>query len=138
MIENRGLFPVAVAMLAASSRLLAAAAEPGPKVDYNRDVRPILSENCFECLGPDEKARATAGSEANNNWQRTQVAPSVLPRLEKAGLCPSPGAGKEALLRRLSLDLIGLPPSPKELDAFLADTSPDAYDKQVERLLASP
>lgn len=62
----------------------------------------------------------------------------VLATLERENLEPSPLAGKATLLRRLSLDLIGLPPSPEEVEAFLADTSPDAYAKQVERLLASP
>jgi hypothetical protein len=62
----------------------------------------------------------------------------VLAKLEHGGIEPSPLADKATLLRRLSLDLIGLPPEPGELDAFLADSSPDAYAKQVERLLASP
>ncbi len=62
----------------------------------------------------------------------------ILARLEKEKLKPSPEADKITLLRRLSLDLIGLPPTIAEVDAFLADKSPDAYEKQVERLLASP
>ncbi|MEY5019771.1 MAG: hypothetical protein RLZ22_859, partial [Verrucomicrobiota bacterium] len=62
----------------------------------------------------------------------------VLSALESEKIDPSPLADKATLLRRLSLDLIGLPPTPSELDAFLADSSPDAYAKQVERLLASP
>jgi Protein of unknown function (DUF1553)/Protein of unknown function (DUF1549)/Planctomycete cytochrome C len=62
----------------------------------------------------------------------------ILERLEREGLAPSPIANKATLLRRLSLDLTGLPPTPEELDAFLADQSPDAWNKQVERLLASP
>ncbi len=62
----------------------------------------------------------------------------VLARLEKEGLKPSPEADKETLIRRVSLDLIGLPPTPEEVDTFLADTSPGAYDKLVDRLLASP
>jgi hypothetical protein len=62
----------------------------------------------------------------------------LLARLEKEGIAPSPEADKGRLLRRLSLDLIGLPPTPEELRAFLADTSPNAYEKQVDRLLASP
>ena len=62
----------------------------------------------------------------------------VLARLEKEGLAPSPEAAKITLLRRVSLDLIGLPPTLAEIDAFVADTSPDAYNKVVERLLASP
>jgi len=62
----------------------------------------------------------------------------VLTRLEKEGLKPSPEADRVTLIRRLSLDLIGLPPTPKEVDEFVADKSPDAYEKLVERLLASP
>ncbi|HTD67184.1 MAG TPA: DUF1549 domain-containing protein [Candidatus Limnocylindria bacterium] len=62
----------------------------------------------------------------------------VLARLEKEGLKPSPEADRVTLIRRLSLDLIGLPPTPAEVDAFVADKSPDAYAKIVERLLASP
>jgi hypothetical protein len=58
-------------------------------------------------------------------------------RLQQEGLTPAPKASREALLRRLYLDLIGLPPSPEEVEAFLADESPDAYERQVERLLAS-
>ncbi len=71
-------------------------------------------------------------------WVRNPVDAFVLARLEKEGLKPSPEADKATLLRRLSLDLIGLPPTPDELDAFLADNSPGAYDKQVDRLLKSP
>ncbi len=62
----------------------------------------------------------------------------ILARLASEGVEPSPVANKPTLLRRLSLDLTGLPPSPHELDAFLTDESSDAYAKQVERLLASP
>ncbi|MGJ5816673.1 PSD1 and planctomycete cytochrome C domain-containing protein [Paludibaculum fermentans] len=62
----------------------------------------------------------------------------VLARLQQEGLQPSPVAAKTTLLRRLSLDLTGLPPTPQELDAFLADRSAGAYKAQVERLLASP
>ncbi len=62
----------------------------------------------------------------------------ILARLEAEGLSPSPWADRTTLLRRLSLDLIGLPPTLEEVDAFLADETPTAYEKQVERLLASP
>jgi hypothetical protein len=62
----------------------------------------------------------------------------ILARLEKERLKPSPEADRATLIRRLSLDLIGLPPTPKEVDEFLADRSPDAYERLVERLLASP
>ena len=62
----------------------------------------------------------------------------VLARLEELGIEPSPPADRRTLLRRLSVDLVGLPPTPEELEAFLADELADAYERQVERLLASP
>jgi mono/diheme cytochrome c family protein len=71
-------------------------------------------------------------------WCRNPIDYFVLARLEKEGLKPSPEADKETLIRRVSLDLIGIPPTPQEVDAFLADQSPDAYEKLVDRLLASP
>jgi hypothetical protein len=70
-------------------------------------------------------------------WPRNPIDSFVLGRLEKEGLHPSPEASKSTLLRRVYLDLIGLPPSPQELQAFLADKSPNAYEKVVDRLLAS-
>jgi len=96
------------------------------------------------------------GAEYEDHWSFTPVArpappevrttqPSahpidsfVLARLEQEGVKPSPIASKSTLLRRLSLDLTGLPPTPAEVDGFLADTRPDAYEKLVDRLLASP
>ena len=192
-------------------------------LNYNRDVRPILSDKCFQCHGPDDKKRDSglrldqpeaalavlkksghvpivAGKpEASEAWKRIEsndpdehmpparsmktlsdaekavlkrwitegakyekhwafVAPArpalpevkhkncaknpidlfILAKLESEGFEPSPEADKETLLRRVSLDLTGLPPTPEETDAFLTDTSPDAYEKQVDRLLASP
>jgi len=74
----------------------------------------------------------------NSKWARTPIDHFVLARLEKEGLKPSPEADRPALLRRLSLDLIGLPPSIEEVDAFVADKSQDAYERLVERLLKSP
>src|SRR3989442_1078062 len=71
-------------------------------------------------------------------WVKTPIDAFVLARLEHEGLEPSPAAAREILLRRVTLDLTGLPPSPAEIDAFLADTSADAYEKVVDRLLASP
>ena len=72
------------------------------------------------------------------DWVKTPIDAFVLARLEAEGLTPSPEAPRETLLRRVTLDLTGLPPSPEEIDAFLADTSADAYEKVVDRLLASP
>jgi hypothetical protein len=200
--------------------LVLAARGDGPavtagKVDFNRDIRPILSDNCFACHGPDRKQRKadlrldvhdaslkdvlSPGKPAdskllarlvtkddsermpppkfkktltaqqivllrrwieegatyrvhwsyvaprrpalpavkNGAWPRTAVDRFLLARMEAAGLSPSPEADKVTLLRRVTLDLTGLPPTPDEVDAFLADTSADAYTKVVDRLLRS-
>jgi hypothetical protein len=74
----------------------------------------------------------------NEKWIRRPMDRFILARLEQELLQPSPEAEKAALLRRVSLDLTGLPPTAEEQAAFLGDTSPDAYEKQVDRLLASP
>jgi len=74
----------------------------------------------------------------NESWVRTPVDRFILNRLEKEMIKPSPEADPTTLLRRLSLDLSGLPPTPAEVDAFLADTSPSAFEKVVDRLLAAP
>ncbi len=71
-------------------------------------------------------------------WVRTPIDAFLLAKLEAAGLMPASPASKTALLRRLTYDLTGLPPTPEEVDAFLADESPGAYEKMVDRLLASP
>jgi len=72
------------------------------------------------------------------DWPQNAVDRFILARLEKEGLQPSPQADRFTVARRLYLDLIGLPPTPEEADAFASDTSPDAYERLVDRLLASP
>jgi hypothetical protein len=74
----------------------------------------------------------------NKSWPRTPIDSFILDRLEQQGLQPSAAADPRSLLRRVTFDLIGLPPTPQEMDAFLADPSSNAYDKAVDRLLASP
>ena len=71
-------------------------------------------------------------------WVKTPIDHFILARLESANLQPSPEADKRALLRRVSLDITGLPPTPEESDAFASDTSANAYEQVVDRLLASP
>ena len=83
-------------------------------------------------------ARPALPAVKNQAWVRNPIDSFVLARLEKEGLAPSPEASRETLIRRLSLDLIGLPPTPQEVDAFVADARPDAYEKLVDRLMASP
>ena len=184
----------------------AAVAQPLPaKIDFNRDVRPILSNNCFHCHGPDEKERKadlrldvrtpetlgkqgasplldrvneTEGSalmpppksgkkltqrerDVLKQWVQegasyathwAYVKPTrpavprpghpidafILNRLAREKLSPAPAADKLTLVRRVTLDLTGLPPTPEEVDAFVKDTSADAYEKLVDRLLARP
>ena len=70
---------------------------------------------------------------SRGHWPRTGIDAFILARLEREGLAPSRQADKPALLRRVSLDLVGLPPSPAEVDAFVADTHPDAYERVVDR-----
>ena len=74
----------------------------------------------------------------NAAWIKNPVDAFILSRLEREGLHPSPQANKVTLLRRLSLDLTGLPPTVEEIDVFLADKRPDAYERLVDKLLASP
>jgi hypothetical protein len=183
-------------------------------VDFDRDIRPILSDNCFTCHGPDEKRRMadlrfdvkdggasrviTAGDSAHsalflrvssdqkstrmppvgnaltpkqiglikewvdagakwqthwsfvapkrpaipanqsNHWEKNPIDAFVLARLEKEKLKPSPEADKVTLLRRATFDLTGLPPTLSEIDSFVADKSPTAYEKRVDALLARP
>ena len=196
------------------------AAEPAT-VDFNRDIRPILSDHCFECHGPDAEQRqaelrldnrdglfrktdehssvvpgdsakselfrrissrdpdlqmppADSGRELTANqisaikqwiesgaewqqhwsfvtpkrpklpplsdlsWIKNPIDRFVLARLLKEGLEPSGSADKRTLLRRVSFDLTGLPPTPDEIHDFLKDDSPEAYERVVDRLLKSP
>jgi hypothetical protein len=195
------------------------AARADGKVDFGRDILPLLSDNCFHCHGPDaknRKAKLRLDDEQNVKKVREVIVPGkieeselyrrltatdpkekmppprsnrkltpgqiaqvkrwieegapwgqhwalrplsrpevprptqysaqvrnpidafVLARLESEGLSPAPAAPRETLIRRLSLDLTGLPPTPEEVEAFLRDPAPDAYERLVERLLASP
>ncbi|MBI4601815.1 MAG: PSD1 domain-containing protein [Planctomycetes bacterium] len=199
-----------------------AAGAPSKPVDFAREIRPILSEKCLACHGPDSKKRkaklrldvregvfrveegravtvpgkpeeshlylrltSTDPSERmppedsgkkplsaeevqrvrdwiaqgaawkqhwafeapvrpalppvrNEAWPRNEVDRFILARLEKEGLEPSPEADRPTIIRRVAFDLTGLPPEPEEVDAFVADARPDAYEHLVERLLKSP
>ena len=74
----------------------------------------------------------------DGGWSRNPIDRFLFARLEAEGLAPAPEADRTALIRRLSFDLLGLPPSPEEVDAFVADDGPDAYEHLVDRLLDSP
>ena len=82
--------------------------------------------------------RPEAPAVQHTKWVRNPIDAFVLAELEAKGIAPGPEADKTTLLRRVSLDLVGLPPTPEEMEAFRTDQSPDAYEKAVDRLLASP
>jgi Protein of unknown function (DUF1549)/Protein of unknown function (DUF1553)/Planctomycete cytochrome C len=92
-------------------------------------------EDHWAFVAPQPRALPTV---QRGDWPRQPFDRFVLARLEKEGLSPSPEADKSALLRRVSLDVTGLPPTAEEQASFLADSSPNAYERQVDRLLASP
>lgn len=83
-------------------------------------------------------ARAVAPKVKGSSWARTPIDSFILAKLQEKKLRPSPPADKRTLLRRVTYDLTGLPPTPEEIQAFLADSAPDAYARVVDRLLASP
>jgi mono/diheme cytochrome c family protein len=89
-------------------------------------------------LRPLVKPRLPRVTAADARWVRTPVDAFVIARLRQKGLSPAPEADRRTLVRRLCFDLMGLPPSPEEVAAFVADSAPDAYEKLVDRLLASP
>jgi len=74
----------------------------------------------------------------DGGWCRTPVDRFILAKIEMAGLAPSPSAGRTTLIRRVTFDLTGLPPTPGEIDDFVSDAAPDAYERLIDRLLASP
>jgi hypothetical protein len=108
-----------------------------PGVDNTRSTRAAPPKSGSHwAFQPIRKPAVPQVSEAS--WVRTPIDAFVLARLEREKIKPSPEASRPILLRRASLDLAGLPPTPAEIDAFVADGRPDAYERQVDRLLASP
>src|SRR5262245_9011227 len=118
MTDNRASLLVPVLLVAA-----AAGAEPPRGYDHWAWKKP---------------ARPDVPPFRDPPWVRPPADAFVAARREAAGLPPAPPAGREALLRRATLGLTGLPPTPPEIDAFCADQRPDAWERVVERLLASP
>ncbi len=86
----------------------------------------------------DPPVRPELPAVSDAKWPRNPVDYFVLARLDKEGLKPSPETSKATLLRRVTLDLTGLPPTPTEVESFLSDNSPDAYERRVDQLLSSP
>ncbi len=99
--------------------------------------KPITPEQrAFWSFQPLKEPTVPAVKE--KSWAKTNIDHFVLAKLEAKGMKPVAPADKKALIRRVTLDLIGLPPTPEEVDAFVSDKSSNAYEKVVDRLLASP
>jgi len=120
--------PTAAPAAAAEGKPAGASAAPGYVI--------TPEQRAFWSFQPIHAAPAPAVS--HTSWPKTDIDRFVLARLEKAGLTPVRAADKRTLIRRATLDLIGLPPTAAEIDAFEKDASPDAFAKVVDRLLASP
>jgi hypothetical protein len=110
--------------------LLAGVARGDDPADHSR-----TTDADWWSLGPLVEARVPA---IDDRWVRTPVDAFILQKLRASGLAPSPEADRRTLIRRLTYDLHGLPPTPEEIDAFLADTSDEAFGRLVDRLLESP
>lgn len=116
---------------------------PAAKMDISPEQKEILKrwidqgakyESHWAFVAP---AKPPVPDVKNAAWPRDEIDRFILARLEAEGLSPSPEADRYAYIRRVYLDLIGLPPTPEEADAFVNDTAPDAYEKLVDRLLQS-
>ncbi len=106
---------------------------PGPD-----SVSPVAQEKPLVHWAYRKPVQPELPAVKNAAWSRNPIDRFILAKLESEGLAPSPEADGTTLLRRVYLDLTGLPPSPQDADEFLADQSPDAYERVVDRLLASP
>ena len=126
-LRNKGIGLVVVLLLAAL--VGAAVGIPSPAAGAADPVRH------WAFIPP---VRPALPAVKNESWGRTPIDRFLLAAMEREGLAPSNAAAKTTLIRRLSLDLTGLPPTIAEIDGFLQDRSPDAYEKLIERLLASP
>src|SRR6185437_1920818 len=96
---------------------------------------PAINRNLWSFKKPVEPAVPRVN---DAQWARNDVDRFILARLEEKGLSPSSQADRRTLIRRATYDLLGLAPTSQEVDAFIADASPDAYENLIERLLASP
>jgi hypothetical protein len=103
-----------------------------------RPVEPKITAEERAHWAFQKPVRPTWPAVRDSGWVRTPVDAFILARLEKAGLRPAPPADRVTLLRRITFDLTGLPPTPAEVDAFIHDTRPHAYERVVDRLLGSP
>lgn len=106
--------------------------------DANNPIRKIFKGERLDLWSLQKPVRPEVPAVKNTPWARTPIDSFLLARMDAKGLTPSPEADRRTLVRRLSFDLIGLPPTPEEMDALLRDQSVDWYEKLVDKLLASP
>jgi uncharacterized membrane protein len=118
------------------TKILSAWIAQGANWPEQTGAEPVADQKHWAYVAPIRPALPKVDDPAH--WARNPIDSFILARLNKEGLHPSPEADRATLLRRVSLDLVGLPPTPEQADAFLSDNSADAYDKLVDRLLASP
>jgi len=107
-----------------------------PAVGFNQAIRPMLSRNASHWAYA-RPVRPSLPTVRNSGWVRNPVDRFILARLEREGMKPAATADRYHLARRVALDLTGLPPTPEQVEAFVNDASPAAYEKLVDRLLAS-
>jgi mono/diheme cytochrome c family protein len=126
-------------LTAAQVELLTAWIDAGAPYDAPLVKRTNLAEEDWWSLRPVVKPAVPAPpAGAYRDWPRNPIDLFVLEKLLQKGMAPAPAADRRALIRRVSFDLVGLPPTPEEVEAFVNDPAPDAYEKVVDRLLASP
>jgi hypothetical protein len=123
----------AVAAFASCALLIAAGESVAPLGTYT-----ALERRQWEFQPRKDPAPPRFTDAAGRAWVKTPVDAFILAGLRKAGLKPAPPADRPTLIRRITFDLTGLPPTPEEIDAFVSDRSPDAWEKVADRLLASP
>ena len=123
---------------AAQIELIRAWIEQGAVIPESAAASYAAPESAKKHWGFVAPVRPPVAQVSHKAWVQNPIDAFIMARLDKEGLTPSPPADRVTLLRRLSLDLVGLPPTAAEVDAFVADKSPNAYEKQVERLLNSP
>ena len=114
---------------------IAQAPSPAPAADPPEPIWTADQRQHWAFVAP---RRPEAPAVADGAWIRNPIDPFILRPIEDAGLSPAPEASRATLIRRLRFDLTGLPPSPEEVAAFEGDAAPDAYERLVDRLLASP
>ncbi len=119
-------------------RWIAEGAEYQGHWSFIKPERPAVPGKSAQFSVPSPQSQQSGLSTGHWALSTNPIDAFVLTRLEKEGLTPQPEAAKETLIRRVTLDLTGIPPTPAEVDAFLADKAPNAYEKVVDRMLASP